>query len=565
MMHDRNDLLAGTHEDVSRARELELALRRSEARFRTLIDSSPDAVAVVGQGRFLYVNHRLVELLGVGDPSLLSGHLVLERVHPEDRDDFAEAIRQLLDSGGSLSLPLQELRLQRGDEQVLHVELAAVRLEYQGQPAVHLTLRDLSERRQLQDRLARSDRMASLGTLAAGVAHEINNPLGFVLMNLDGVLEGLPALLQRIAALREAMAARLGTFEAERILAGVGLPATIEPVDDLMVHTRDAFVGAQRVKDIVADLRTFARVEAEGTALGPVRVERALDVALNLATHHIKHRCRIRREIGPTPEALADEGRLSQVLLNLVVNAAQAPDGLEAKEVVLRAGVRDDRIVLEVSDNGGGIATEHLGRVFEPFFTTKAPGEGSGLGLAISREIVRGFGGELEVESVVGLGATFRVVLPLAPVDAEEVSEPAEEVTPASGPWRPRVLVVDDEPLMLRALERRLDREYDVTCVGSGELAVESLDQGGRWDMILCDVVMPGLDGAAVYRWVQSHRAELLGRLVFMTGGAVTRESRRFLEQTTNLVLPKPLDVRQLVGLMRGLMARDARAPASAK
>ncbi len=552
-MIDQEALPMGTFEDTGSPADLPTALARSEERFRAVIAGCPDPVAVIAEGRFTRLNPRLVALLGFGDAELLRHSPVLQRVHPDDRACFAETCRSLLAGPAETALAPQALRLIAADGRDVHVQVSAVRI-HDGGPALYATLRDLTERRQLHARLARSDRMASLGTLAAGVAHEINNPLGFILMNLDGVLEDLPGLMRNLQVLRVALADRIGVLEAERLLAAVGLPATSEPVDELTERTRDAYVGAQRVRDIVRDLRTFANVETDEAALGPVQVEAALEIALNLACHDIKYKARIRRDLTQTPRARAEEGRLSQVLLNLLVNAAQSPEGTEPKQVKLSSYVRDERVVVEVADNGAGIAAKDLGRVFEPFFTTKPAGEGSGLGLAISREIVRGFGGELEVDSTPGLGAAFRVCLPIADDVSSvlEADDESEEEPPS--PRRPRILVVDDEPMMLRALERRLAREYDVACAVSGAQALERLSEEGDWDMVLCDVVMPGVDGAAVYRWIQTHRPQLLERTILMTGGAVTSESRRFLDETENLVLPKPLQVPQLLGVLRGML-----------
>ncbi len=557
-MNDQEAPMGG-FEDTGNAADLPAALARSEERFRAVIAGSPDPVAVIREGRFTRLNQRLVDLLGFGSAEVLLGAPALQRVHPDDRACFAETTRLLLQGPSETTLAPQVMRLLAADGREIAVEVSAVRID-DGGPALHATLRDQTERNQLHARLARSDRMASLGTLAAGVAHEINNPLGFILMNLDGVLEDLPALMHTLQVLRVALADRIGVLEAERLLASAGLPATSEPVDELVERTRDAYVGAQRVRDIVGDLRTFANVETDEAALGPVQLEDALEVALNLACHDIKYKARIRRDLQQTPKAMAEEGRLSQVLLNLLVNAAQAPEGRAPKQVRLRSYTRGDRVVLEVSDNGAGIAPTDLARVFEPFFTTKAAGEGSGLGLAISREIVRGFGGELEVESRLGEGASFRVCLPHAE-DMSAVEDAEDETTEETPhPRRPRILVVDDEPMMLRALERRLAREYDVTCAVSGAQALEWLSQEGDWDMVLCDVVMPGVDGAAVYRWIQAHRPQLLQRTVLMTGGAVTHESRRFLDETTNLVLPKPLQVPQLLGVLRGMLFEPGQA-----
>ncbi len=557
-MTDQKSALTGPFEYSGAIADLPAALARSEERFRAIVAGAPDPVALIADGRFTLLNQRLVDLLGFGTPGVLRHSLVLQRVHPDDRSCFAETIQFLLEGPPEATLAPQGLRLIAADGREVHVSVTVVRVDGETGPALFVTLRDLTEHRKLHARLARSDRMASLGTLATGIAHEINNPLGFVLMNLEGVLEELPELTKSLEVLRSAVVERIGEAEAEDLFATSGLPTNDQPFEDLTERTRDAYFGAQRVRDIVRDLKTFANVETGEAPLGPVQVESALEVALNLACHDIKYKACIRRELSRTPLAHADEGRLSQVLLNLLVNAAQAPEGVDPKQVLLRSYQQGNRVCLEVCDNGAGISASALGQVFEPFFTTKAAGEGSGMGLAISREIVRGFGGDMEVESTPGQGATFRVILPIAEQPTAVLAEdddPTEEHLPLH---RPRILVVDDEPMMLRAIERRLTRDYEVTCAVTGSQALERLSEEANWDMVLCDLVMPGVDGAAVYRWIQTHRPQLLERTVLMTGGAVTSESRCLLDETDNVVLSKPLQVPQLLRVLRGMVSASS-------
>jgi signal transduction histidine kinase len=245
--------------------------------------------------------------------------------------------------------------------------------------------RDLTERKRLEAQLVMADRLASVGRLAATVGHEINNPLAFVLTNLEIALEQI----------------------------GVGMPVTVARAAEIAEMLREAREGADRVRHIVRDLKVFSRGDSEErNAVDPRRV---IDSCANMAKGEIRHRARLVKRYGETPRVLANEARLGQVLLNLLVNAAHAIPEDAAGEATITVTTRTDaagRVVIEVRDTGSGIPDDVKKHIFEPFFTTKAGG--SGLGLSICHSIVTGMGGEITVESEVGHGTTFRVALPAA-------------------------------------------------------------------------------------------------------------------------------------------------------
>jgi signal transduction histidine kinase len=392
-----------------------------------------------------------------------------------------------------------------------------------------------SEHRELQARLAQTDRLTSLGTLAAGVAHEINNPLAYVLMNLRYVREELPKLLL-------ARSGQLDDRSHELLLS----------ID----HVRD---GAERIRDIVRSLKTFSRPENDTRA--PLDVRQVLDATLALVENEIRHRAHLVKDYADVPEVVANEARLGQVFLNLLLNAVQAlPEGrVESNEIrLLVRAPAPDRVVIEVHDNGAGISPQVRGRIFEPFFTTKPVGIGTGLGLAICHGIVASHGGTLTFESEVGKGAVFRVELVAAPraIDAAPAApgmrEAPAEVAPTA---RRRILVVDDEPIVCFSLERLLSKEGDVVAVTSARHALACIEAGARFDVILCDVMMPEMDGAAMYAELRKLVPAQAERMVFVTGGAFTARTRDFLASVPNPRMGKPFDVDALLTLVRSWMS----------
>ena len=382
---------------------------------------------------------------------------------------------------------------------------------------------------------AETERMASLGTLAAGVAHEINNPLSYVLGSLDlGLreLHGLRALLQGHP-----------NEELEHLLGAV---AALDSARE----------GAERVRNIVRDLMDFSRATpGNGEA---VEIETVLDSTIRVAWNEVRHRARlIKRYAGISP-VIGDEARLGQVFLNLIMNAAQAIEGdPSVNEITISTSAEDGSAVIEISDTGGGIHEQDLARIFDPFFTTKVAGAGTGLGLAICRGILSSLGGEISVSTELGRGTTFRVVLPFASEQSASqrvVAEvpPPELVAPA------RILIIDDEPLLGQTLLYAFKGRHEVSICTSGREALTRLQTESVFDLVLCDLMMPDVNGAAVYNSVKRDFPALAERFVFMTGGAFTPRAREFLSQHPGAQLEKPFNIADVERLLGQFAAADA-------
>jgi CheY-like chemotaxis protein len=254
---------------------------------------------------------------------------------------------------------------------------------------------------------------------------------------------------------------------------------------------------------------------------------------------------------GPTPPVDVNEARLGQVFLNLLVNAAQAlPEGqAERNEIRVTTQLDAGWVVVEISDTGMGIAPESLGRVFEAFFTTKAVGSGTGLGLAICQRIVTDLGGQLTVTSQLGQGTCFRVVLPVATRDDPEIAAAPLHEAPAAR--RGKILVVDDEEMVLRAVKRSLARDHDVEVVLTGAEALALCAGGRRFDLVLCDLMMPVMTGMDLYRELSRVVPQQAARMIFLTGGAFTPDGRSFLSEPPKENIEKPFDSANLRAIVR--------------
>jgi len=546
--------VASLVEDVTEKQAAADALKRSEARFRALIERAPDAVGVCRQGRWIYANPALVTYLGYERAGELIGRLVWDSLHPDDRPAQEQRYADL--ERGQV-IPPQEFRMIRRDGTLVYAEVVSLLVDYDGTAAILGIARDLTERKQMQARLVQAERMAAVGTLAAGVAHEINSPLAYVLTQLTVATgEALPTLKRRVEAL-EAVA---GLSAGEITQCALELEAAID-------GAREA---AERMRSIVRDLRTFSR--ADDGEIAPTDVRRVLDASLNMVFGEIRHRARLVKQYDDVPRVDANEARLGQVFVNLLVNAAQAlPEGNAAANLIrLRTYVGEaGRVVVEVMDSGPGIPDDVKAKIFDPFFTTKPAGVGTGLGLWICQGIVTRLGGTIDLSSRPG-ETIFRVALPPGAdagksLDASRASRADDPnlagkthmkpKPPESKPRRGRVLVIDDEAPLANALKMFLSDEHDVVVSTSGRDALALLERDPSFDAILCDLMMPDVTGVDVHEALRERAPDVAARLVFVTGGAFTPRMRAFLEEVRNPQLEKPFDLPKLRALLRQLVA----------
>lgn len=443
----------------------------------------------------------------------------LSHVSEEDR----RAVREGLDSLGHDGRFRSRVRIAGSGRTV---EIVGRRIDVN----VVGVFQDVTEQESLQRRVRQSEKMATVGTLVAGIGHEINNPLSCIKANADVLMEELDEL------------------------AGVSPSARLAELHALTDDIRD---GSRRIHRIVQGLQTFSR--SADARHEVVELERVLRIAGRLCINEVRHKAVLEFDITDASLALGDESQLVQVAVNLLTNAAHSisPSVASSNKITARCGRGSEgQVFFEVEDSGSGMSPEVVDRAFDPFFTTKPLGVGTGLGLSISHGIIVAMGGTIEVRSAKGVGTKVRVDLPQAPLSLVDGTRNAKRKTPVGKRSPATVLVIDDEPAVGRALARVL-RNYSVSIEVDAQQALIRLKAGEEVDAILCDLMMPAMTGADFFAELKAARPDLVPRIAFVTGGAFTPEGRSFFESVSVPVLTKPVELDELRALVSKLVSKE--------
>jgi PAS domain S-box-containing protein len=518
-------VVAWHSEELLERSTLDAAGRASaEDRQRQILDAMADMILVKDpDSKIVWANRALREAWGTSNEELL-GQAYNPQSKADERNRSLEQDALVLDTQDTVLLP--DERLERKDGRILQVDTVKSPIfDSKGQVIMTVGVsRDVSDRKKLEAQLRLTETMSTVGTLAAGMAHEINNPLTYVVANLEYLAERLP---------------QHGPWLGER------------QAREWVSALTEAREGAARVQRIVKDLKDASRGDHDH--FGEVDVQQVLESTLKLAANELQHHARVVREYSRVATVSGNASRLGQVFLNLLVNAAHAIREGAAHANEIRLVLRTDpkgRVVVEIRDSGHGIPEEHMARLFEPFFTTKDVGEGTGLGLFICHRIVSDLGGSIEVESSPGSGSVFRVILPSSDQPSERLEAAVER--PVNLVRRGRILVVDDDTLVAKALSRLLAEHHEVIALTSAGDALARLERGERFDLIFCDLMMPVTTGVEFHERLRELALDQAERTIFITGGAFTDASRKFLETTSNDRLEKPFDQHKL----RAIIAR---------
>ncbi|HZI11761.1 MAG TPA: ATP-binding protein [Myxococcus sp.] len=370
---------------------LGVQLEVAEERLRLVLGLTDSIVFEFdSEGRYVGIWTRSDELLSMPREQAL-GRTIMEVHGPQGGAFFMERVRETLATGKPVRFEYS-LQVAGGVRW-----FSAESMMAPNRPTVVFLVRDNTTYKRLEQQLIQADRLAALGTLAAGVAHEVNNPLSYVSANLSFLSESL-------ASVQRALSGEAGPLDAAHVARLLSECATA---------LSEAREGASRIHHVVGDLKTFARGQEPEGGLADVR--RALESSLNLVMARLRQRVRVNRHLEAVPLIRGNEARLGQVFLNLLINASQAIDASASEQHQVDVHLREQQpwVVIEIQDTGQGIPPDMLKLIFDPFFTTKPVGVGTGLGLSICHGIVTSMGGEITVESTVGQGTCFRVKLPI--------------------------------------------------------------------------------------------------------------------------------------------------------
>jgi PAS domain S-box-containing protein len=498
---------------IAERQRAEEALQESEERFHSIAQSANDAIiAIDNSGAIVVWNKGASTIFGYREAEALGQPLTL-LMPPRYREAYRASLERVHETG---ELPLGgktvELQGRRRDSSEFPLEISLAMWQAGAETFYSGIIRDITARKQAEEQLQRqqealyrSEKLAAMGSLLANVAHELNNPLAIVMMESD--------LLNEEAA-----------------------------PGPLTERTRKISQPAQRCVRIVQNFLTLARERSpERTA---VQLNAIIEEAVELLEYPLRvDNVSVQRHLADDlPPLSADPHQIHQVMVNLITNAHQAlreASSLRQLTITTRFDAARQRAVLELSDTGPGISYDMQRRIFEPFFTTKPPGVGTGLGLSLCQGIIEAHGGTISVESQPGQGTTFRIEFPVeaAPLTAAPPM-PMPEAGPS--PAGTAILVVDDEAGIANGVAHLLRRNgHEVDTAANGRLALHKL-QERAYDLILCDLRMPELDGPGFYRVLEQSNPAMLQRIIFLTGDTLGAETKAFLEKTNAPRLNKP-------------------------
>ena len=519
-LQEKNEQLDAQNEELrainEELRATEEQLQQSQEKLERMFESVTEGIIVANlDGTILKVNEKTAQMLGFASDDGLLGKTAIELVVSRDRERIADNVRKALKEGLIRS---QEYTLLRADGSEFPGELSTSALkDASGKVIGHITIvRDITERKQmeekderLQQELDLTSRLASIGQMASGVAHEINNPL-------------------------------TGVIGFSHLLMSRDIPSDMK--QDLQVINSEA----QRVAKIVENLLTFARQRKPGREC--VVINNIIARVIELRAYEMKvNNIEVETQLAPDlPCTMADAGQLQQVFLNIILNAEHFMTKAHNRGKLL---VKTERIHGNIrasfTDDGPGIIKENLDKVFNPFFTTKEVGSGTGLGLSICHGIITQHKGRIYAQSKLGQGATFVVELPIVdePTWAGQAKVTKEE------PQKPRgakILVVDDEPAILAFLRRLLTEwGHSVETINNADAALERL-KTERYSLILLDIKLPGMSGIELYHHIEEIAPALTRRIMFITGDVMETATRDFLDRTKAPHITKPLNIEML-------------------
>lgn len=378
--------------DITERKMVEEALLESEEKYRMLIENANEGIVILQDNRFKYHNSKVKEMTGYSKEELTNSDFS-SFIHPADLE-LVMAMHFKRMSGESIQ-NVFEFRIIDKQKNTIWIQTSSVKISWQGQPASLGFFTDVTEQHHSRDKLIQSDKLAAIGTLAAGVAHEINNPIGYIKSNLN-------SMMKYVNKMEKFVCENPGCSQNNKTIMN-------EMLTDFKDAINESLEGSVRVSDIVSDLKSFSRVDSIKKTYADIN--EGINSTLNIVWNELKYKCIVERDLGKLPEILCIPNQINQVFMNILLNAGQAIDRSDGL-ITIQTRAQNKNIYISIKDNGAGIEESKLKKIFEPFYTTKEVGKGTGLGLSLAYDIIKEHKGSIEVESEVGKGTEFIITLP---------------------------------------------------------------------------------------------------------------------------------------------------------
>jgi|GEM_PF-3681067 len=543
-----NDHLIATIQRAIEHRErliAEKAVRNAANQWRTTFDTIPDMIMIIDRDFTVRrVNKALCRFTGLDFEQIIGEPCY--KILDEQEEPPLSCPHLMRSPPGSSILEFSHVLKGRD----FLVSCASFQSSDGGPEGWVQVMRDVTENKRIENQLVQSEKLTSIGQLAAGVAHEINNPLSFVMTNTSQLSKYVTSMKKMIDWLREQVREHgddKTVSELRKLEEELAISYIDEDLEDLLSESLEGMV---RIRNIVADLRKFSHMGEDETEF--VDLNEVVKSAINMARSEVRLYGKLETDLGSVCGFWGNWGRLAQTLLNIIINAAHSlPEDNQNNHIKVMTGQEDEWVYVSISDTGEGISAEGLEKIFDPFYTTKKAGEGSGLGLSICKDVLRRHGGDIKVESEQGKGSTFTLWIPLEtglePVKVKEAEEEQKAMSDSV-----TLLVVDDEKSVLSSFKRLLGLEYRVELAQTVEEARRTISADPHGiDLVLCDLIMPGENGKDLYLEVKEKWPELEPRFLFFTGGAYDPALKEFAAQMEHRTLQKPLKGDELTDLIK--------------
>lgn len=498
-----------------------MQLQSAERRYRALMDNASCGFIVQDIRGVIVETNKKVEWILESRKENIIGKPFADLFIPDERAYVALKL-QKAEANGHINY--KELHIHSGNGKIKDIDCTSTFIDTGEERLILSIINDVTDRQQMYNKMVLSDKLATVGTLTAGIIHEINNPMTFVATNLHYINDQLKML---------------NLNDTNQVTQFMLL------LDEVI---NESILGASKIQEIIQELKGFSRIGHD--EITPVYIHEILNFAIHMANPQYKLTATIETHYAPNvPLLLLERNKLHQVFLNLIMNAAQAFEASQKKDnlISITTTVKDNHIQIEFMDTGKGISPDIINKIFDPFFTTKPVGIGTGLGLSISQDIINQMGGEITVRSEINQGTTFTIRLLMkvkleSPKDQINISLPTPKTQ-----VRKSILIVDDDPVTLNILERILGKYHEIVTVNSSLEALKILSQKNKFDLVITDIHMPDVSGIDLYKFILNNHPGLERNMIFMSGGVMNETTNDFIIQTKNDLLLKPFTPEQLI------------------